>query len=124
MRLPLAASPDGASCAQATPTNAFAHRAAPSAAMSRDSPRIAPSSAGVGDDVDYRRLPVLDRRDSAFERRSKVVGIDDRPFAMRPHPARDGGIVHVRILDGGADIRLLDAAPVARGHRLQVHIFL
>src|ERR1700722_8524249 len=43
---------------------------------------------------------------------------------MYAHAAGDSGVIDIRILDRGADIHLLDAAAVPRGHRHEIHVLL
>src|ERR1700674_3494574 len=105
MRLPLAASPAGASCAKAmadplTP-NADTINAIRAMFLNLF---IGNPSTRIGDDVDHGRLTSLDRSDGAGERRPKILGIGNRTLAIGAAAARKGGVVDIRILERGADV--------------------
>src|SRR5216683_1736436 len=125
-RLPLPASP-AAVCAIAIPAAASAAVATVTEIQARNNVVVdvmASSSARIGHDIDERGLPALDDRNRTFERRPEVLWIGDRTLAMDTEPSCDGGVVNIRIFNGGADVGIRDAASMARGHGLQVHIFL
>src|SRR5580704_1687519 len=124
-RLPLPTSP-AAVCATAMP-GASAAVAAVIKIQARNNVVVdvmASSSTRIGHDIDKRRLPALDHRNCSFERRAEVLWIGDRALAMDTEPSCDGGVVDIRIFNGGADVGIRNAASMARGHGLQIHIFL
>src|ERR1700733_9668511 len=117
--LPFAASPPGASWAQAPP----APRVRTTARRARFVTIIAPSPT-LGNDVDQGGFAALDDRDAALERRREVLRIADGADRLDAHALRDLRVVDERIAQRGADMRAIDAAHVAVGHPLHVHEFL
>src|SRR5580704_12369353 len=102
-RLPLPVSP-AAVCPTATPAAASAAVATVTKIQARNNVVVdvmASSSARIGHDVDERRLPALDDRNRTFERRPEVLWIGDRALAVDTEPSGDGGVVDVRIFNGG-----------------------
>ena len=82
------------------------------------------STSGLRDDVDQRRLALLDDGERALQRRAEILRVGDRPLRVHAHALRDLREVHVRLVDRRADVPARDAALVAVGHPLDVHHLL
>src|SRR4029077_2208353 len=122
-RLPLDALPAGAVCAHAKlpPPNISKPN---NTIKARLSLFISNSLARVGDHIDQCRFAAFDDGDRALERGSQILRIGDRPLGVHAEAFGYGGVVDVRIGEGGSDVSIRYAAAMPGRHRLKVHVFL
>ena len=82
------------------------------------------TSPRLRDDIDQRRLAPPDPFKPTLDRRRKVLGIADRPFAVHAVPLRHFCIVDVGFPEGGADVDPVHAPIALARHSLDQHDLL